>query len=556
YAQVIEALLDRPDPRAALALLVTWLSDADTVPLQDPAASFFRLAFRWLRAATTGPAVPDADRGPLVRRFFELLEANADDRWTVPDLGLANRGRKPQESAEKDDEDDEDDDGEFSSAYEGMTFKDSADDGNEGSVADEGGPAPDLGEFPLDADSDRAEGRLRFLAAVARLWRFAARPELWPKTTSDSTSAVGDWLRAARANLAELRTLAERLHGIAVPEPTGGVEGSMEFDRRRVVKGHLLELTVQTAVEMAAAARALAAVVAKPPELPPAEASRGRKPPGASPTNQGVTSDLPAWEPVGVRLERAVAAGDAAAARRQLPGFIALFRHEPLLVSPPTDGGPPAAALRAQFAQQQIESLLARLPRLGLLRETFHLTKLARLMERNDPPDGRRVSSFDQLFRTAVVGVVDALLASAREWGDDTTENGPLASALRQVAESFHGLWLEHSQSLRLSALEAVLEKAEWDELREFVKLYGHDLFTVRFLTLSNVRGVLAQGAAAWLDREVTSGDLEGRPKLVAAWEDGTLDKAKSARLFETVLHGLVEHYDEYRDYNTTTTQS
>ena len=35
--------------RMVLALLVAWLSEADTVPLQDPSASFFRLAFRWLR---------------------------------------------------------------------------------------------------------------------------------------------------------------------------------------------------------------------------------------------------------------------------------------------------------------------------------------------------------------------------------------------------------------------------------------------------------------------------------------------------------------------------
>ena len=67
-----------------MALLVAWLSEADTVPLQDPSASFFRLAFRWLRAVVTGDGVGAADRGPLVRRFFEMLEVNADDRWRVP----------------------------------------------------------------------------------------------------------------------------------------------------------------------------------------------------------------------------------------------------------------------------------------------------------------------------------------------------------------------------------------------------------------------------------------------------------------------------------------
>jgi hypothetical protein len=176
-------------------------------------------------------------------------------------------------------------------------------------------------------------------------------------------------------------------------------------------------------------------------------------------------------------------------------------------------------------------------------------------MERNDPPDGRRVSSFDQLFRTAVTGVVDALLLSAREWGEDANEDGPLATALRQVADAFHTLWVDHSVGLRLSTLEAVLDKDDWGELKQFVRTYGGDLFTVRFLTLSNIRGILAQGTAAWLDMQAEQGD-DPRPKLVEEWAAAELDKSKAARLFELVLQSLVEHYDEYRDYNTTTTQS
>jgi hypothetical protein len=539
FAQVIDALLTHGDYRAALALLITWLSEADSVPLQDPSASFFRLTFRWLRGVTAGGAVPDADRGPLVRRFFELLEANAVDRWSVPDLGLGAVRREPGEE-------DEDSGEVFEAAYEGVTFRDSADDGEEGAVVEQGRPAP--GEFALDGEAERAEERLRFLAAVARLWRTAAVPDLWPKADSTAAAAVGEWLRTARGNLAALRGLAERLYRVPVPEPAGGVEGVMEYDRRRAIKGHLLDLAVQTAVETAAAARALAALLARSPELPLGQST----PLGG----QGPTSELPAWEPVAIRLERAVASGDAAGARRMLPSFVALFRHEPLLVCPPTDGGTPAQAIRAQTALQTIESLLARLPRLGLLRETYQLTKLARVMERNDPPEGRRVSSFDQLFRTAVTGVVDALLTSARDWGEDAGEDGPLASALRQVADSFQGLWVDHSVGLRLSTLESVLDQDDWAQLKAFVRTYGGDLFTVRFLTLSNVRGILGQGTAAWLDREALQGDPDNRPKLVEDWADGKADRTRAARQFEVVLQSLVEHYDEYRDYNTTTTQS
>src|SRR5262249_53229523 len=145
FAQVIDALLTHGDYRASLALLVTWLSEADTVPLQDPSASFFRLTFRWLRAVTGGTAVPATDRNPLVRRFFELLEANAVDRWSVPDLGLGPVHREPG--------DDEEDPGEtFKSAYEGVTFRDSADDGEQSAVAEGSGPA--AGEFALDTEAE------------------------------------------------------------------------------------------------------------------------------------------------------------------------------------------------------------------------------------------------------------------------------------------------------------------------------------------------------------------------------------------------------------------
>ncbi len=537
YAQVVEALIDHGDHRAAMALLVAWLSEADTVPLQDPSASFFRLAFRWLRAVVTGDGVSTADRGPLVRRFFEMLEVNADDRWRVPVILTL----KPKRA--KDDDDDDDESEWASSTYEGMTYKDSTDDGVDGSLADDA-PPPAAGDFPLDGESEHTTAGLRFLAAVARLWRLAARPDLFPANDPDGSAVVAGWVRNARENFAELVKLTEQIHAVPVPEPVGGVEGVSEFDRRRSVKSQLLDTAVQTAVETAAAARALAAMMPRVAELPGGEKSLGP------------TAGIPAWEAAAIRLERAVASAQPDTVRRQLTHFVKLFRHEPLLVCPPSEGGAPGPAIRAQTAQQMMESLLARLPRLGLLREAFHITKLARQMERNDVPEGRRVSSFDVLFRTAVSGTVDAILTAAREWGEGASEDGPLAAALKQISESYQKLWLEHSQTLRLSSLESVLDQSEWNELREFIKTYGGDLFTVRFLSTANVRGVLGQGASEWLDREVLQGDTDPRPKLVEAWAEATIDKGKAARHFETVLSALLEHYDEYRDYNTTTTQS
>ena len=80
FAQVIEALLEAGDFKASLALLITWLSEKSTeLPLQDPAASFARLCSRWLLLLLETGQVSNDEKPALLRRFFELLEVNADD---------------------------------------------------------------------------------------------------------------------------------------------------------------------------------------------------------------------------------------------------------------------------------------------------------------------------------------------------------------------------------------------------------------------------------------------------------------------------------------------
>ncbi|MCI0702174.1 MAG: hypothetical protein L0241_13910, partial [Planctomycetia bacterium] len=540
FAQVIEPLIERGEWRSAMGLLMTWLSESDTVPMEEPGVSFEHLAERWLRGAVA--ATPQSDRAPLVRRFFELLEANASEDWQEPHEWLSqDREREEGESRE------------FDSAYEGVTYKDSTDDGVEGSVA--GDPPEPVGEFPLEAQADAIENRLGFLHAVAKLWRLAARPDVW--TTSDANdSALANWLTAARRANDSLSEFLDRLMKVAVPDPSSGHEGMIEFDRRRALKGHLLDLGVSACVEVRRAAISLAAVRASGPELPASKASGGRQPPDLE--SQEAEREPPVWERLLVRIERAIGWRDAESVRAMLPSFLAHFRREPLLYCPPSDGGKPREVLQAQTALHVLDDLVTRLPRLGLLRETFQLTKLARQMEWNNPPEGRRVSSFDQLFRTALSGVVETLLSAASTWGEDATdEDGPLADALFKIATEFQNLWHQHSQSLRLSVLETVTDDDDWEPVKGFVTKYGSDLFTVPFLGLSNMRGILARGVAAWLDHEIQASEGNAKkPKLVLDWDSGTLDRTRTARAAEVVLQALVEHYDEYRDYNTTTTQS
>jgi hypothetical protein len=586
FAQVIDALITFGDYRASMALLATWLSEANEVPLQDPSASFVRLAFRWLKGLAQTGTFPATEKGPLLRRFFELLEVNADDRWIVPGLrsDVVDPDAPPIPKHRRRRESDEDTDS-VSSAYEGMTYRDTTDDGNEGSIDD--GAGPRQFDFPLETDADRLEDRLRFLAAVARLWRSSVRLEFWPKQDATSSAVIRGWLDVADGNLQKIASLLSSIESIEVPHPIGGVDGTMEFDRRKAMKGHLLDVGVGTMVETAAAARALSALLSRAVELPSsekAESTRSMDEP-APPEIMGTDSehaeqkqdlDIPAWESLATRLDRAILMGDADNIRAMLPAFELTFKSQPLLVHPTSEGGSPLKAATVQTALQFLQSLLARLPKLGLVRETYRLVILAWAMERNAPPSGRRVSSFDQLFKTALITTVESILSSlegSKSHAKIVKARGEerdviLTELLKIVVEGYHKLWLQHSQSIRLSAIEAVIEQDDWARVRSFVKSYGDDLLTGQFLTLSNIRGILRQGVAVWMDQIADpdadagepifgrSEDPKERPRLAEHWKDNEVDKIETANLLETVLQALVEHYDEYRDYNTTTTQS
>ena len=84
---------------------------------------------------------------------------------------------------------------------------------------------------------------------------------------------------------------------------------------------------------------------------------------------------------------------------------------------------------------------------------------------------------------------------------------------------------------------------------------YGGDLFHARFMTLANLRGVLHRGVGAYLDYLRDNPDPLHPVKLL---DDlgRSVRREDAVRCLEIVLHAVVENYEEYKDYNTTTTQS
>jgi hypothetical protein len=500
FARVVSALLDRGDRLAALGLLLAWLSESPGVPLEDGEHSFQALVRRWAYEVCSEPPTPD--RPKVLTRFFEALEANAEDAWHVPTVGdYAPAADDPDDVLE--------------AAYEGVTFRDSADDGTEGAVL---GDAPPGGAFPLEHEADRLGDRLHFHACVADLWRISAR-------CMPDDSSVKIWLHTARENRDRLGDLLDQLHALQVPSPPAGFEGAVEYDQRRFVKERVTEEAITATVAIDRAIRALQALGA-----------------GLHESND--------WEAIAVEVGIRMTRGDAAGTRAALRELLPHIRLEPLLYVPLAAGGHPRRILRARSAQSVLYELMEHLPALGLLRETFEVVQAARAMERSSPPEGRKVTEFDRLFPVGLQASVHAVVDLAAAGG---LSDAALLTTLKQVTDPYLVLWVEHSQTLRLSVLEGVQSPVEWERVRGFVERHGRELFTAEFLNLANLRSVLHRGIEAWLD------DLprqDNPPEAFLADLDRTLSRAPTVRLLEIVLQAVVENYDEYRDYNTTTTQS
>ena len=132
-----------------------------------------------------------------------------------------------------------------------------------------------------------------------------------------------------------------------------------------------------------------------------------------------------------------------------------------------------------------------------------------------------------------------------------------LIPVLEQLTEVLLASWLSHSRTLRLSILETIDSESKWSELQNFIEKYGRHLLTQVFLKLGNVRAILHQGVEQWLDRALTDGDSGADLDLLSeAIDRGELDQKKASQLLSVILEAIVDHYAEYRDYNSTTTQS
>jgi hypothetical protein len=540
YALVVETLLEHKDLEAAMALLVHWVSQADQIPLQEGPYSFHLLALTWMYQLWHDAPMPSQELWRLARRFLDYLEANAGTllepyRWQ---LGRAE-SRRPHPREELDQWDqpwqtETESEDLFAAAYEGVTYRDSAQDGFEGSMLEWSAGQTD---FELAGEGEQMMKHVAFWSTLAWLWKYAASASLALQVPEKEDVLAGwlNWLSRFQTNLHEL--IREVFH-YEIPPPRASWDSLTEYDRRREIKDSLLERLVTAAVELAEAQWfVLAASAHKPP------------------------AGLADWELAAVRLLQA--------AFRQRNDQLATCWNklalallaEPVLYIPIARGGHPARILKAQKILTLLRKLCKLLPHLGQIHLCLELISLVPELEKRHPAGPGAVTEFDRLFLTAVDAIIDAIIYSADGWKrskrmvfHELEKDLRLFAMIEKLGRPLMQQWFQHSQAIHLSPAEALNDPELFRQIQEFIQQFGADWFTQEFMTYGNLRAILLQGVDRYL-QSLEETEEDGRLRLLETFRSPE-DRQRAVRYLEIILETVVEHYSQYIDYNSTTTQS
>lgn len=559
YAQVVSALLERRDRVAALGLLMQWLSQHDSVGLEAGHLSFEDLMLWWMGLVAEDGTSSKEDPWPLVRRMFDYLEANAGELWQAPilrqgviveesstnDVWAGSRSQPEQDESNDAGEESDDEDELFSAAYDEVVYRDSTDDGQEGPIMD------DRSRFDGDTEYERLEKRLdprlKFLRMMAQLWQMAANLAVERELVFDADASkeargyrasqaesLRHWLEHSMRLQNDLARLIDELWKGDIGESNGEHDSNVEFDSQLQAKLYLVQSGLSTWLSCRSAQWCLACAL--------------------SPEDQTVRST--AEDVRVIDMYRGIMQRNEAEVRRVLPGLLKSLQRKPLLYVPLEHGGDPKQILGARSQQMVVRFLLAHLPQLGLLRETWHLLRTARQMERVSRPRGMAVTEFDRLFRIALRNTLECVVRASREWKGGRFTNEELIEIVGEIVELYLDQWLEHSSTMRLSSVEALKVDSVWDDTAKFVKTYGSDILNARVLTLGNVRAILHSGLPKFLEYLEQHEDPLHPVRLLEDLRNGKVDRDEAAEHLHLIYQVVVEKFDRFLEYNTTTTQS
>jgi len=273
------------------------------------------------------------------------------------------------------------------------------------------------------------------------------------------------------------------------------------------------------------------------------------------------------------RLFAALLAGDPAAAAETLAIVRSRLVGKAVLYVPLSRGGRPARIVRARSRERLLERLAACLPRLGLVAETSEIVHQAKALESRRPPGAASVSEFDRVFEAATAALVERIVESASTPGPDgAAPEGQVVTqrildGLALLVPKLLDTWMTHARQLRLSVLERVRDQKAFVVVKEFIENYGSGLFTQHLLAPPSLRGILRGGVKHFLEQLVERHGMDGdelafeKPprqptRLIEDMASGVLPIKQAASRLRFVLESIAENHAEYRDWNSTTTQS
>ena len=557
YGTVIELLLRKRDLVASMNLLIQWLSQGDTVPLQQGLCDFRTLFECWIELATSDqmPGGPP-ERWNRVRVFFERIEVNAGDWGMAPQLtegpggklkisGDALTGLEHPLSATPfnpfelpgGETDPDSPENVFGAAYEGVVFRDSANDGQAGDTADDG---PKPLETDLDLLVGPLERRVRFLATVSGGWTRAARWAMQQSNLPAEGAAGGErqavldgWRRQNDNWGTALVQLVERLNEWQPADPGGDPDSLSEYDRELHIKHSLLGTSVNVVVELQENSRVLRMLSTD-----------------ALDPRTGAT-----FEEQLLALLANLSRRQVAAVKRQIGPVLRQLAKLPLLYTPLDRGGRVRDLLAARNLQGVLRSLLGQLPRLGLFKESWDVLRTAYNMERSHTPGGMSITEFDRLVEHGLSSLLQVVLSASRCWRAADRTDRSLTQLFSAIVEPYMELWMKHSATMRLSTVEWLNERETWREVKQFISNYGADLFHPRMLAMGNLRAIVQRGAEEYL-AYLEQNDDPLHPIRLLAEIDYVVSRRQAAETLELILRIVVEKFDRFLEYNSTTTHS
>ncbi|MCL2742283.1 MAG: hypothetical protein FWE67_00355 [Planctomycetaceae bacterium] len=562
FVLLTEALLEQHDLVAAMALMMHWLSKADTIPLTEGDYTFHSTALRWMellwRSHDDGsesdvpkkrgkvfPPLPPEQKWELTKKFFDYIEANADKYWSAPEMNLddslfeteaefnnnrrkkhkmmldddiefselldvldelsAQEDKEPNEKNE-DEENEDDEDSPFGAAYDGVTYHDSTDDGVEDSMQ-EGKPANyrDEDEMQLAGETDRIGERLTFIITMAKLWKYTIEKIASAAPPVSETSDGTDPLEEPTVFGVQRSEIIQYADGWLkqIVSYIGGLEPLLDKAARYKVPPP--RATTDSLLEYdrhrGTKEILLDRIIWTEVEIRDAKMVMESY---LGPKYWKNVSEN--WEKSTLEVCNYIFQGNTKETKRRWNAMLRILSRQTILYVPTSRGGRPNDIVRCRRIQQTMMRLMQYAPRLGLLNELFQVLSTVKTMEEKNLVSPGSITEFDRLVETATRAVSQSVAISSKEWKakpkDKNWVSGDfhLVRCMERLTDQLLESWLSHSRQIRISSVESLMVREYWDKIKQFIQSYGKDIFMQQYMGFGNLRAVLHQGVGNYLE--------------------------------------------------------